>query len=118
MTTYSMYEREDEIAPAAVGDRFSWFAALLPPVYAAVHGMWWELLGWGLGLVVIAAAAMVAGGSAAFWLYVLFAIWIGFEAAGLRRNAMRRRGWAYGGEIVAGAEDLAIVEWLNRRTHR
>jgi hypothetical protein len=118
MTTFSMYEREDEIAPAAVGDRFSWFAALLPPLYVAVHGMWWELLAYGLALVVITGLAMVTGGNVAFWLYVLFAIWIGFEAAGLRRNAMRRRGWAYGGEIVAGAEDLAIVEWLKRRTHK
>lgn len=113
MTLYSVYARQDR-APAAVADRFSWFAALLPPVYALVHGLWLMLLGWVVGVLALWALGLYAGGDAAFWTYILLAVLTGLEAPTLRRTWLSRHGWRYRGEIVAPDEDLAIVETLKR----
>ena len=39
MTLYSVFDRRLDEAPATVPDRFSWFAALLPPIWALAHGL-------------------------------------------------------------------------------
>ena len=113
MTLYSVYERHDEAS--AVADRFSWFAAVLPPVYALVHGLWLMLLGWVVLAAGIAALGLYGGGRAAFWTYILCAILIGFEAGTLHRRALRHRGWQYTGDYLAAEPDLAIVEALKRK---
>ena len=114
MTLYSVYERPSD-APLAVADRFSWSAALLPPVHALVHGLWLLLVIWVVGTVAIAAASLVIGGEAAFWLYLLFATLIGFEAGSFRRVKTAKRGGRYRTEIVAADEDLALVDYLKRQ---
>ena len=114
MTLYSVYERQAE-APMVVADRFSWFAALLPPLYALTHGLWLGLLFYVLGLVALAAISIWVGTAAGFWLYVLFALLIGFEVPTLRRLKLRARGWVYRSEIIAAGEDLAQVEFLKRQ---
>lgn len=118
MTTFAIFDRPGEPVPATVPEKFSWFAALLPPLFALVHGLRVELLAWGLALVVITAAGMYIGGEAAFWLYVVFAVWIGFEAAAFRRDALARKGWRHAAELVASGPDVAAVEWLGRRGRR
>ena len=115
MTLYSVYERTND-APTAVADRFSWSAALLPPVHALVHGLWLLLALWVVGTVAIIASSVVVGGEAAFWLYVLFAILIGFEAASFRRVKTGKRGAGYRTEVIATGEDLALVDYLKRQT--
>lgn len=115
MTLYSVYQRQGD-APTAVADRFSWFAALLPPVHALVHGLWLLLVIWAVGAVAIAGSSLLVGGEAAFWLYVLFATLIGIEAASFRRVKTARRGGRYRTEIVAAGEDLALVDYLKRQT--
>lgn len=114
MTLYSVYERPND-APTAVADRFSWSAALLPPVHALVHGLWLLLVVWGLGIIAIATSSVWIGSEAAFWLYVLFATLIGFEAASFRRVKTGRRGGLYRTEIVAAGEDLALVDYLKQQ---
>ena len=114
VTLYSVFEREAE-APAAVADRFSWFAALLPPVYALVHGLWLALLGYIVALAALVGISPWIGGEAAFWLYVILAALIGFEASTLQRLKLASRGWRYRTEVIAAAEDLAQVEFLKRR---
>jgi hypothetical protein len=115
VTIYSVFERPDEPAPAVVPEKFSWFAALLPPVYALVHGLWFGLFAYVVALVGLGFASLWIGGEAVAWLYLLFAVLIGFEAAGLRRGKLLARGWTYGGDVVAGAEDLAMRDWLVRK---
>jgi hypothetical protein len=43
MTVYAVFDRDANLVPAVVPERFSWFAAFLPPVFAIVHGLWLEL---------------------------------------------------------------------------
>ena len=114
MTLYSVYERQDH-APAAVADRFNWFAALLPPVYALVHGLWLMLLGWVALVASVVALGWVAGGTAAFWTYVLVAAVNGLEAGAFVRRKLRHRGFAHTGDYLAAEPELAIVEALKRK---
>jgi hypothetical protein len=115
VTLYSVYAQQGE-GPVAVADRFSWSAALVPPVHALVHGLWLLLIGWVVGTALIAGLSLWIGGEAGFWLYVLFATLIGFEAPAFRRVRTARRGGAYQGDYVAEGEDLALVEYLKRST--
>jgi len=115
VTIYSVFERPNEIAPTVVPEKFSWFAAVLPPVYALVHGLWLGLFAYVAAVVAIVAASLWLGGEAGFWLYVLLAVLIGFEAAGFRRGKLRAKGWIYRSDVVAGAADLAQRDWLLRR---
>lgn len=115
MTLYSVFERPDEMAPAAVPEKFSWAAAVLPPAYALYHGLWLGLLLYLAAVAIIVAASLWVGGDAAFWLYVLFAALVGFEAAGFRRAKLRAKGWSYRSDVVAAAPDLAQRDWLAAR---
>ena len=114
MTLYSVYERPND-APTAVADRFSWSAALLPPVHALLHGLGVVVLVWVVGTLAIVGLSVLIGGQAAFWLYVLFATLLGFEAASFRRVKAARRGGLYRTVIVAAGEDLALVDYLKRQ---
>ena len=114
MTLYSVYAQQSD-GPVAVADRFSWFAALVPPVHALVHGLWLLLFGWVAGTALIVALSLWIGGEAGFWLYVLLATLIGFEAPAFRRVRTARRGGVYQGDYVAQGEDLALVEYLKRQ---
>jgi hypothetical protein len=115
MTLYSVYDRRRDEPPALVPDRFSWFAALLPPIFAIVHGLWLLGLLWLGGVLAVGGLGFWLGAEAAFWLYLLFAACLGWEAAAFRRRALRRRGYVYRTERIAAAEDLAAVEWIRRQ---
>ena len=115
MAIHSIFVRAGDPEPQAVADRFSWFAALLPPLYAAVHGLWWGLLAFVAAAAGLYALSYVIGGDAAFWLYVMLALFIGFEAGALRRANLRRRNFAHAGERLASGEDEAALTWLDRR---
>jgi hypothetical protein len=114
MTLYAIFDpkpgRPD--LPAAVPEKFSWLAALLPPVFLAAHGLWLELVAWVLKLVALLVLATVIGEEAAVLLYGLASIWLGFAAAGLRRHALAQRGWRLRGERVALTAELAQLEAL------
>ena len=112
MTVYSVYARQSD-APIAVADRFSWSAALLPPVHALVHGLWVMLGLWVVKLAVLAALSLWIGGGTALWLYVLLAAWFGFAAAGFARRKAERAG-TYAGEWIAADADAALVSYLSR----
>ncbi len=112
MTVYSVFARSGNPEPAVVADRFSWFAALLPPVYALAHGLWLMLAGWVVAVVALAIIAILVGADAATLLYALVAIFIGFEAATARRMKLGRRGFAYAGERIARSEDEAALLYL------
>lgn len=115
MTLYAVFDRRRDEAPAVVPDRFSWFAALLPPIFLIAHRLWLELVAFVALVVLIVLAAAWLGGEAGLWLYVLFAATIGWEAPALRRRALRRRGFVYRAELIAPAADSAEVEWVRRR---
>jgi hypothetical protein len=115
MTLYSVFDRRRDEAPALVADRFSWFAALLPPAFAVVHGLWLELVAFVVAIALIVLASTWLGGEAGFWIYVLLALWLGYEAGAIRRRALRRQGFVYRSERFARDADSIAVDWVRRR---
>ena len=121
MTLYSIFERQDPepagaAAPAAVAEKFSWLAGLLPPVFMLLNGLWLALLGYLLAVVALYFAAGWVGAGSAVLLYLLLAVFLGFEGHNFRRGALRRRGFVHRAELVASAADRAQLVWLQRRS--
>lgn len=114
MTLYAIFDPRPgrPALPAAIPEKFSWLAALLPPVFLLAHRLWLELVGFILAVLALVALSRLIGDDAAFLLYVLGAIWLGLAAPGFRRHALQWRGWTYRGDRVAGAADLAQLEAL------
>ena len=73
-------------------DRFSWFAFLLPPVWALANRQWLAILAMVLMVVLFSFAGHYLI-FPAFSLYILAALWLGFEANSLIGHAYARRGW-------------------------
>jgi hypothetical protein len=101
--------------PEAVAEKFSWFAALLPPVHALVHRLWDQLGLYVLGLGAVLIAARFIGPDASFWLYLLIAMSCGFAAPGARRRALKRRGFHPAGHRFAADADLARLSLMETR---
>ncbi|MHA6689251.1 DUF2628 domain-containing protein [Devosia sp. A449] len=114
MTLYAIFDPKpgQPALPAAIPETFSWFAAFLPPIFLATHGLWLELLLWIVKLVALVILARFIGGDAAFLLYLTTVIWLGFAASGLRRHALQLRGWTHRGDRVALSAELAQLEAL------
>ncbi|WP_186767052.1 DUF2628 domain-containing protein [Devosia ginsengisoli] len=114
MTLYAIFDPKPgkPALPAVVPETFSWLAAILPPVFLVVHGLWLELVAWLLKVAALVVLSRFIGDGAAFLLYVVAAIWLGFAAAGLRRHALQWRGWTFRGPRIAPSADLAQLEAL------
>jgi hypothetical protein len=119
MTLYSIFEkpqaaRRPDVVPVAVPERFSWLAMVAPPLFALSHGLWLLVLFWIVLVMGLAYAAGLIGTDAAVSLYVLVAVFLGFEAPALRRDGLISRGFTFRGDLVAGGEDLALRDYLGR----
>jgi hypothetical protein len=112
VTLYAIYDPKPgkPFLPAAVPEKFSWFAALLPPFFLLAHGLWLELVAWVLAVLTLVVLSGFIGDDAAWLLYDLGALWLGFAASGLRRHALQWRGWRHRGERVAMGADMAQLE--------
>ena len=115
MTLYSIHARTKDAMPQAVAEKFSWFAALLPPVHALVHRLWVQLMLSVTAPVALVFSAPVIGPAAMFWLYVLFAVAMGFAASGARQRALHRRGYHFLTYRVDVDADLARLSVLENR---
>ena len=122
MTLYSIFEKPQGktakerarplTPPVAVPDRFSWLAALLPPVFAILHGLWLVGVFWVALVLGLAYISRIIGTDAATWLYVLVAAFMGFEAPAFRRDALLARGYLWRGEMVSTGADIAERDFL------
>jgi hypothetical protein len=125
MTLYSIFEKPQAKAakkrvrftpPVAVADRFSWLAMLLPPVFALINGLWLLLVFWVVLVGGLAYASRVIGAEAAGWLYVLVAVFMGFEASAFRRDGLFARGYLWRGDMIATAPDIAERDFITGST--
>ncbi len=128
MTVYSIFEKPQGkaannraprlVPPVAVADRFSWLAAILPPVFALLNGLWLLGLFWIALVGGLVYASSLIGDDAAFWLYVLVAVFLGFEAPAFRRDGLAARGFLWRGDVIATAPDLAERDFLLRAAQK
>jgi len=122
MTLYSIFEKPqgkaaknrapEVIPPVAVPDRFSWFAAILPPLFALFNGLWLLLVFWIALVGGLFYISRVIGDDAATSLYLLVALFMGFEAPAFRRDGLLARGFIWRGDLVANGEDIAQRDYL------
>jgi len=91
-----------------VADRFSLLAILLPPVWAAVHGLWLTLA----GIVLLLALAALWSPLAVSPVFSGIAAILAFEGGAVERTELRLRGWREAGVVEArtpeGAEELYL----------
>jgi len=115
VTLYAIFDPQPgkPALPVAVPEKFSWLAAVLPPVFFLRHGLWLECLAYGLKIVALVILAGFIGDDAALLLYGLLAIWLGFAAPGFRRHGLSWRGWRHRGDRIAASADLAQLEALS-----
>lgn len=105
-----------------VRDGFSWTVALAAPVVLLSRGAWLALAAYIVAVTVAILLASALGLSGAWGAVFVFAIHViaGFEAAGLERWSLSRRGWSEVG-VVSGS-DLGDCErrffdgWLKDNT--
>lgn len=100
MRTYTVHARDDAPADGEADRRFvkegfSWPALFVPLLWLLFHRMWLPLLGWLAAGVALSAAGTVwpASEGAVTAAALLFALWFAFEANGLRRWSLDRKGW-------------------------
>ena len=95
-----------------VRDAFSFLAFLLPPLWLLWHRLWIEAaLVFALGVGVAALGEIAGLGFASAALPLLVPIYVGLEGAGLRVNALRRRGWREWGVVEASDKAEAEIRY-------
>jgi hypothetical protein len=130
MSIYTVHEpplRAGAAAPEPergvfVRDGFSFWAFLFGPLWMLRHRMWLVLVLYLVVSLVLEGLLVVAGSSDALiaTIGLLISLWVGLEAATLRRFTLRRRGWrdvgVVSGEDREAAERRFFDAWLQQGT--
>jgi len=116
MPSFAIYARPEgpdafDSEVEVVADRFSFAAFVLPPVWCIWHRLWAALTAVVAGTAALVVLAWAINATMAFWLAVLAALLLGWEASSVRERTLRARGWAWRGDIRAGNADEAELRW-------
>ena len=101
-----------------VREGFSWAAALFGPLWMLAHRMWLVLIGFVVLQFALEAALAVLRASPEWMMtaYIAVQVAVGFEAAGLRRWTLSRKGWRMVGSVTGDSaldcERRFIEAWL------
>ncbi len=96
-------------------EKFSWFACLLPPIWAMAHNLWVELALFVAAMIGLSFLSPLIGSEAVFWIYLLIVVWIGFEAPAILARAKMRKGFTSQGDIIAQNDEESQVVWVKYR---
>lgn len=118
MRLYSIYEKtldggEEELE--VVADTFSWFAAILTPIWCIVHLMWLELLAYVGVAFILGFVTFFVGEEASWWIGILVALLIGFEAESIRGRFLERKGFVLKAMVPAASPDDAAYRYTASR---
>ena len=105
---------------AFVRDGFHFWAAVAGVIWLAWHRLWLALIGWIVLLLAvnIGLAWLGVGSRTIFFIDVVLALLLGFEAASLRRWTLSRRKWRLLDIVVADDEEAAERRFFDRWTAR
>lgn len=113
MSLFSIHDSPGRL-PEAIPDRFSWSGFLVTPLHGLHHGLWFMLLVWAIGTAGAVTLGRELGVGAGVVGYLVFALWLGFEASAFRRGALRRRGLDRVGDVVADSAETALASYLRQ----
>ena len=118
MRLYSIFEKavegdEDELV--VVPDKFSWFAALLTPIWCIVHLMWLELLAYVGVAFILGFVTFFVGEDASWWIGIMVAILIGLEASSIRSRFLERKGYVLKAIVPSSSSDDAAYRYMATR---
>ncbi len=126
MSTYTVHTppRANSVSASErfvfVRDGFYFWAFLFAPFWLIAHGLWLALVIYIAVSAAIATGLIVIGASAGaqFFVWLLLALLVGFEASTLRRWGLARRGWSMIGFVVGDsredAEHRYFAKWVAR----
>jgi len=99
-----------------VRDGFHFWAAVASVIWLAWHRLWLALIGWIVLTVAIdvGLAKLGVGRGAIFFVDLVLALLMGFEAASLQRWTLSRRKWRQLDIIVADDEEAAERRFFER----
>ena len=94
---------------AFVRDGFHFWAALLGPVWLLWHGLWLALIGWIVVMAAVGFGMSMLGpaGNAIFFVDLVLALLMGFEAASVRRWTLSRHKWRQLDIVIAEDSESA-----------
>jgi hypothetical protein len=99
-------------------EKFSWPALFFTPIWLLWHALWLGFVAWLVAMFVIGVLTQFLGlhpGATALALWLPSVI-VAFEASGLRRRKLMRKGYTDAGVVVAGeledAERRFFEEWV------
>jgi hypothetical protein len=97
-----------------IKDGFSWLAFLFPAVWLLVKRLWLAFACYVLAVAAIAAGTSAAGvtGAPVFALFLGLHLLIGFEASGLLRRALLRRGFTSEGPFLGDDIEQAEIRYF------
>lgn len=115
------YGADVRIAPdriVFVRDGFHVWALLASALWLLWHRLWLALLGYVLFTLALETVLRILDAGTGVWLAVMgvVALWMGFEAASLRRWTYSRRKWRQIGLVVADDEQEAERLFFARHT--
>jgi hypothetical protein len=101
-------------------DGFHFWAMVFGVFWLAWHRLWLALIGWTVLIVAvhIGLPALGVGRGAVFAVNLLLALFLGFEAASLKRWTLSRRKWRQLDIVVADDEESAERRFFDRWTAR
>ncbi len=120
MTLFLLHEsngRQDDKNLICLPDRFSWFAFLLPPVWALSNRLWFTFIAMvlfilGLNLLSDCLILPILG------FYILAVLWLGVEANSIIGNSFARRGWHALNPVMAENRMRAELKYFGRIKRR
>ncbi len=96
-----------------IKEKFSWFAFLLPPIWAIANNLWVELILFIAAVIFLSLLNPIIGSEASFWLYILGSFWIGVEACSILTRSKKRKGFVAMGDLLAQNDEEAFASWVN-----
>jgi len=124
MTNFAIYGREPKTGSntdpgtadiKVIGDRFSFGAFFVAPIWCIWHGLWLELAALFGIAVVLAFATVLVGEDAAGWLGLAVAVLLGLEASAIRSRALERKGYTLMADVAAPGREAAERLWVSAR---
>jgi len=119
MASFSLYVPADnDLAQVKIVRDGGYLALLVPPIYLAVHRLWFALAVYLGGVLAILLAGAFIGQAPALFLTGLASLYVWLEGGELRRRTLERSGWVEFGPVNASGRaeaELRLVALAERQ---